>query len=216
MGSLPCLSFVGRANTVDLVGEKTDAVVVQQWLDQTPWPAPAQPVTVLGAANSGRRPGYVLIVNLPDGSPGDDWESQATEVRGTGAFIIEEGKITGVNNVQITVPAKSINSGKNGMDKKTHEALKASKAPNISFQLTEIKSVNNGAITAAGNLTIAGVTKPVTLSASYKLSGNEVTLTGSYKMNMSTFDIDPPTAMLGAIKTGDEITINYEIHFQNP
>ncbi len=79
MGSLPCLSFVGRANTVDLVGEKTDAVVVQQWLDQTPWPAPAQPVTVLGAANSGRRPGYVLIVNLPDGSPGDDWESQAKQ-----------------------------------------------------------------------------------------------------------------------------------------
>lgn len=145
-----------------------------------------------------------------------DWESQATEVRGTGAFIIEGGKITGVNNVQITVPAKSINSGKNGMDKKTHEALKAGKAPNISFQLTEIKSVNNCAITAAGNLTIAGVTKPVTLSANYKLNGNEVTLTGSYKMNMSTFDIDPPTAMLGAIKTGDEITINYEILFQNP
>lgn len=80
MGALPCLSFVGRANTVDLVGEKTDAVMVQQWLDRTPWPAPAQPVTVLAAANSGgRRPGYVLIVNLPDDDHGERWESQAKQ-----------------------------------------------------------------------------------------------------------------------------------------
>ncbi len=68
-GELPCLQFLGRSNTVDLVGEKMDAVRVQQWLDSVPWPGGARPVTVLGTASGGPRgrPGYVLVVNLPAG-----------------------------------------------------------------------------------------------------------------------------------------------------
>lgn len=78
MGELPCLQFLGRSNTVDLVGEKMDAVTVQQWLDQTHWPDQAQPVTVLGAARGGIKagPAYVLVVNLPPGSDPRTWQQQ--------------------------------------------------------------------------------------------------------------------------------------------
>lgn len=50
---VPCLQFLGRGNTVDLVGEKTDAVAVQRWLDGIEWPANVRPVTILGTNNGG-------------------------------------------------------------------------------------------------------------------------------------------------------------------
>lgn len=81
MDQLPCLQFLGRSNTVDLVGEKMDAVTIQQWLDATPWPGALQPVTVLGAAQGGTdgRPAYVLVVNLPEGEDPANWVGQARE-----------------------------------------------------------------------------------------------------------------------------------------
>lgn len=92
MGQLPCLSFLGRSNTVDLVGEKIDAVTVQQWLDDTRWPGALQPVTVLGAARGGAgdRPAYVLVVNLPDAETPGDWADQAREwARSLDAWLCE-------------------------------------------------------------------------------------------------------------------------------
>ena len=79
LGQLPCLQFLGRSNTVDLVGEKMDAVTVQQWLNDTPWPGTVQPVTVQGATRGGvsGRPAYVLVVNLPSGESPGDWAGQA-------------------------------------------------------------------------------------------------------------------------------------------
>lgn len=85
MGQLPCLRFLGRSNTVDLVGEKMDAVTVQQWLNDTPWPGTVQPVTVLGATHGGTsgRPAYVLVVNLPDQESPAQWENQARSWAGS-------------------------------------------------------------------------------------------------------------------------------------
>jgi len=40
-------------------------------------------------------------------------------------------------------------------------------------------------------------------------------VTGSYKFKMSSFGIDPPRAMLGTIRTGDEVTIKFKINLYN-
>lgn len=80
LGQLPCLRFMGRSNTVDLVGEKMDAVTVQLWLNNADWPSTVQPVTVLGANRGGasNRPAYVLVVNLPDSEAPTDWAAKAS------------------------------------------------------------------------------------------------------------------------------------------
>lgn len=144
-----------------------------------------------------------------------DWESEVTEINGTGTFNVEQGKIVGANNVQITIPVKSIKSGKNGMDSKTYEALNADKTPSIQFQLNDIKSVEAGKITATGVLTIAGTSKPVTVTGDYEMQGNQIVIKGSQKLNMKNFNVSPPTAMFGAIKAGEEVTIDYELVFLN-
>ena len=38
-----------------------------------------------------------------------------------------------------------------------------------------------------------------------------ITFNGSYKLKMTEYKVDPPTAMLGAIKTGDGIEVKYNL-----
>lgn len=106
---------------------------------------------------------------------------------------------------------KSLKSGTSSMDDNTYKALKEKDHPKITFKSTGI-SAANGKMTIKGNLTIAGVTKPVTLSATHeKWAEQSMTVKGSYTFKMSEFGIDPPRAMLGTIRTGDEVTITFKL-----
>jgi hypothetical protein len=40
-----------------------------------------------------------------------------------------------------------------------------------------------------------------------------VNVKGIVPLKMTDFGVDPPTAMLGALKTGDDIKINYDFQF---
>ncbi len=40
---------------------------------------------------------------------------------------------------------------------------------------------------------------------------NTITVTGTQKISMKDFAIDPPTFMLGTIKTGNDITLSFTI-----
>jgi hypothetical protein len=43
------------------------------------------------------------------------------------------------------------------------------------------------------------------------ISGNRIQIKGSKKVKMTDFNISPPTAMLGTLKTGDEVTISFTL-----
>ncbi|MDX1805138.1 MAG: GH3 auxin-responsive promoter family protein [Alcanivorax sp.] len=63
MGQVPCLRFLGRAGTTDLVGEKLSTPVVQQALDALALPATLAPVSLLAVDDSGSGlPGYLLLL----------------------------------------------------------------------------------------------------------------------------------------------------------
>lgn len=63
IGRVPCFTFLGRDDGVDLVGEKLSAVMVQQLLDQLDFSPDTQPVTLLALDDSGNgTPGYVLLL----------------------------------------------------------------------------------------------------------------------------------------------------------
>lgn len=69
LGSVPCLTFLGRNDGVDLVGEKISATTAQGLLDGLP--AGTLPVTLLALdRSSGGRPGYVLLVEGTSGQHG--------------------------------------------------------------------------------------------------------------------------------------------------
>jgi hypothetical protein len=57
----PCVEFLGRLGGVDLVGEKVDAALAQQVLDQLRAERLARPVALLAIPAVGALPGYRLL-----------------------------------------------------------------------------------------------------------------------------------------------------------
>lgn len=146
-----------------------------------------------------------------------DWESDITKIMFQGSLQSEGKVLKTIKDVEVKVPVQSIKS-KEGriMDNKTYDAFKSDKHPFIiySFNLAQAKTDNNNSVSieTTGNLTMAGTTKPVALTAKGKVLDNgDLQLMISKKLKMTDFKMVPPTAMMGAIKVGDEVTVNFNL-----
>lgn len=146
-----------------------------------------------------------------------DWTMVAEDVQGQGVFLIEGDQLKNIDNFKVVIDAESLKSGKSGMDKNAYKALDTDKHRNIIFTLNDIKQIRRAGTTnkvvAEGKLTISGVTRNVTLNTDCKISGGQIVCSGALPLKMTDFKVEPPTAMFGTIKTGDDITINYTAKF---
>lgn len=104
------------------------------------------------------------------------------------------------------------------MDKLTYKALKAEEYPLITFVFTNAKILEENqyqlTIELTGDLTIAGVTKNIAVKTIIDKLDEDVVLRDSHPLKMTDFGITPPTALLGTIKTGDEIIIDFNLKFE--
>ncbi|WP_407526448.1 YceI family protein [Lacibacter sp. MH-610] len=144
-----------------------------------------------------------------------DWSSAATNVTVQGDFVINNGIIEKVTGGNVNVVTKSIKSDKNSglMDSRTHETLKADKNPNITYAVTKVTGVpasgGEASVTVSGNLNIGGTSKPTDLTLKMKVLPNgDIEIKGTKKILMSNHGIKPPSFMLGALKVGDEVTLD--------
>jgi len=142
-----------------------------------------------------------------------DWESEITKAEWKGSFVIKENSLVAINNVVVKIPVESIKSTKGKiMDSKTYDAFDYKKNPNITYTLSQAKVAANGNIEAKGNLTMAGVTKPIDLILQSRiLPGGNVQIILSKKLRMTDFKMEPPTAMMGTIKVGDEVNVVVDV-----
>lgn len=139
------------------------------------------------------------------------WESEVTEVNMQASLEMVNGQLQAIPSLLVKIPVKSIESTKGRiMDNKTYNALKSDKNPTITFQLSSANLKENSKLIATGKLTIAGTTKIVSFPVKMKKESNShLTFSGSYSLLMSDYGIDAPTALMGTIKTGDEVTVNF-------
>lgn len=142
-----------------------------------------------------------------------DWVSDITTVNASGTIDISNGRVNNIDKFTVTIPVKSIVSSKGSiMDNKTHGALKANKYPNIYFELTSATPLENKKFNVKGNLTIAGVKKAVSFDVYYKVYTNgTASFNGTEVIKMTDYNIDPPTALMGALTTGDTVSINFDV-----
>ncbi|MEI9934653.1 MAG: YceI family protein [Ferruginibacter sp.] len=97
--------------------------------------------------------------------------------------------------------------------------MKGDKFPAITFLLTTpVTNVPSGAngytVTAKGNLTIAGVTKAVSIPIKISEDAQQkILIEGSSPVKMTDYGIDPPTALFGMLKTANDITISFNTTF---
>jgi polyisoprenoid-binding protein YceI len=157
---------------------------------------------------------YKLIVK--GSSTMHDWSSSATNITVQGDFAINNGAIEKINSGSVTVVVTSIKSHKNSglMDTRTHETLKAEKHPNITYTVTKVSNIqqsgSEATVTISGNLSIGGVSKPADIIIKMKVLPNgDIEVKGSKKILMSNHGIKPPSFMLGALKVGDEVSLDF-------
>ncbi|MGV3771316.1 MAG: YceI family protein [Verrucomicrobiales bacterium] len=120
--------------------------------------------------------------------------------------------------VEVNIPVKSLKSGKQLMDDVMHDAMKVKDHPKIAYQLKEMtpkadrKAGDPLVFNAKGDLTVAGVTKPVNMDVTLVPEGDKLKAVGTAKIKMTDFGIKPPAPAvgLGLIKTGDDVTISFE------
>ncbi|MEO8147734.1 MAG: YceI family protein [Bacteroidia bacterium] len=146
-----------------------------------------------------------------------DWESEITKIECKGTFQSVNNTLKTIKNVFVKIAVEGIKS-KEGkiMDNKTYDAFNADKNPFITyiFSSAQVKTdaMRSVTIEASGNLTMAGTTKLVSITAKGKVLANgDLQLSGSKKLKMTEYKMKPPSAVLGTIKVGDEITVNFEL-----
>jgi polyisoprenoid-binding protein YceI len=162
----------------------------------------------------------LVDIKLSGTSTLHDWEMKAAKGNSEAAFAVDaNGKLTSLTKLSFTLPATSLKSEHTMMDKNTYKALNTEANPNISFIGTSSVITPLGAneyrINLVGKLTIAGTTKEIDLVATvkYNPADKSLAVTGVKKMKMTDYNVKPPTVMMGTIKTGNDITITYNVKF---
>lgn len=158
-------------------------------------------------------------IKLSGTSSMHDWDMSAHAFTGEAQFTLagDDQQLSELNALSFSLPVSNLKSDKSGLDKNAYKALKTDQHKNIDYQLSSasMSTEQKGLIETEGNLTIAGVTKEVAMNV-YCVVNKDSTIscTGSEKLKMTDYQVKPPTFMLGAMSTGDDITLNFTVVFK--
>jgi hypothetical protein len=145
-----------------------------------------------------------------------NWVETVGEVTGEMKAGPHAGGGTDLSSIRITMVVRSIRSdmGKT-MDNNTYKALKAEADPEITFRLGAPVTVTAAGgkrqpIALAGQLTLAGVTRPTTLWINeLNIGADSMRFVGEQTIKMTDFGVKPPSALFGTLKVGPVLTINF-------
>ena len=135
---------------------------------------------------------------------------QLGSVTPSASFWDDVQKPGGITAFEIAIPAATLTSPKDGLDKNMHKALRAQEHADITFRLVRLEPAAAGRVTAVGVLRIAGVEREITMALQTVRHESGLTVKGDVPLLMTDFGIKPPTAMLGMLKTDPKVTVSFE------
>lgn len=142
-----------------------------------------------------------------------DWEMKVEQLQGS-ITLTEAGSINSLQKGNFQTNVESLKSDRNLMNKKTYEALKSKKHPQITVQVNSVKEVQ-GKLVANLVVTIAGQTQKVTDEIELKTLANQsLSVQGILDLKMTSYQVEPPVALMGTIKTDDEVKVAYHLIFK--
>ena len=140
-----------------------------------------------------------------------DWVMKSTEGTGTANLTVKDSKLAEVNSLTITLMAESLKSSKASMDKVAYEALNTETNQTIEYVLRSAEKIDETTWTLTGIYTIAGVSKEYKTQVKVIADGGTFTLQGSNQITFGDFEMTPPKAALGVVKTGKDLTVIFNI-----
>jgi polyisoprenoid-binding protein YceI len=135
----------------------------------------------------------------------------------TGTMSVEGDEVTAVE-VEVDLTTLQSDSGTRDGALGTR-GLESEQFPTATFSLTEPLALPEGidsgetvTVEATGDLTIHGVTQPVTLDLEATLSGDIAAVVGNAPVLLGDYDIDPPTGF-SVLSIDDEGLFEFQLFF---
>ena len=120
----------------------------------------------------------------------------------------------GLEALEVIIPVASLTSADEGVAGHIHDSLKAETYPNIRFQLRSIAPAAVDvpgfiALRGDGSLTVAGVSRDVTLKIHVVRAGASLLIDGHTDVSMTDFGVKPPQGLLGLLRTDPQIRVRF-------
>lgn len=180
-------------------------------------------LVALHSAGSAQNP--VLIVkeskvSISGTSNLHDWQEAAEEFSIDMKLSTNGASSPMIDMVLFKCKAASITSDNSIMTNKTHNALNVEKHPEIHFSSADKSALQviDGKFSSiiSGILTINGITKQVKVPVDGYLADDKLRVKGEKLIRMSDYEIKAPTALMGTLKTGNDVTVSFELSFELP
>jgi len=117
--------------------------------------------------------------------------------------------------VEVSIPIRSLKSGKKPMDTVMQETMNMNAHPKIEYRLLDMvprpgADVKKAQFEARGALTVAGVTRTNVMVITLEhVDGKTIRVTGTTATKMSAHGMKPPT-LIGVLSTGDDVKLTIE------
>lgn len=156
--------------------------------------------------------------NLHDWSCKADKIDAVIDMDAVAAATMNVAAAKAVKKVEVKIPVKSLHCNHGGMDGNVYKALKADQAPEISYIMATLEAVpgaekDDFSLKTTGTLTIAGKENTVSMDVeATRLADGSLRAKGTVPVKMTEYGIQPPTAIFGRLKTGDEVKVSFELN----
>jgi polyisoprenoid-binding protein YceI len=125
------------------------------------------------------------------------------------------------SRIELTIDSKSAvckdtwvsaNDLKKIMETTFDDMLAVKQFPTMTFTSAAIKAVGTNQFEAQGTLTIRNKPKPITLNVRLDVTDPaKLRLRGNAKIHLKDYGLKPPSALLGAIGTKEEMSLEFEV-----
>lgn len=148
-----------------------------------------------------------------------DWEMNTDKGNSTAVFVTDaHGALSGLTALTFTLPVESLKSEHSGLNKNAYKAMRSDKFAQLTFTVLSASIKPAGSayqVYSKGRLTISGVSRDVDVTGTCTVNADKsIAVNGSYKLKMTSYNVTPPSIMLGAIKTGDDITVKFNLLYK--
>jgi polyisoprenoid-binding protein YceI len=145
------------------------------------------------------------------------------QMSGLSGVLTEHATDSSLSSVEAAIPVSTVTSGDASRDEhlKGAEFFDGEKYPTLNFKSTSVTKKGEGEYEVAGDLTIRGVSKPVTFAVEGPSApgkdpwGNmRIGLSATTKINRKDYGLNWNAALeAGGFLVGDEVTLNLEVQF---
>lgn len=149
------------------------------------------------------------------------WDCKATDIQaaidaeaGAPAAVLDGRKA--VRTVILTLPVAALDCENRTMNDHMRAALNAEEHQQIRFTLSGYTLAKAAATTGTleGSLMLNGQTRPIVAPVQFADAAGALRVTGRYPLAMTEWGIRPPRLMMGTLKVGDTVTVNFDLLLQ--